>query len=58
MYETIKGIFGDFNSTFLWYKSDDINEKKLFPKFQLILTFRLQIMHDYVHWPCSIDYYS
>ena len=30
--------------------------KKLFPKFQLILTVRLQIMHDYVHWNCSIDY--
>ena len=33
-----------------------MNKKRLFPKCQLILNFRLQIMHDYVHWPCSIDY--
>ena len=26
-----------------------IFKKRLFPKFQLIATFRLQVMHDYVH---------
>ena len=35
----IKGIFSDSNSTFLWHKSGDINKKRLFPKFQLILIF-------------------
>ena len=30
-------------------KNENINEKRLFPKFQLIPVFRLQVMHDYVH---------
>ena len=42
-------IFSDFNKIILWHKSTDIKKKRLFPKFQLILIFRLQIMHDYVH---------
>ena len=35
----------------------DIYEKILilFPKFQLILILHLQVMHDHVHWHCSID---
>ena len=33
-----------------------LTKKGLFSKFLLILIFRLQVMHDYVHWP-SIDYY-
>ena len=45
----IKGIFSDFNKIILWHKSTDIKKKRLFPKFQLILIFRLQVMHDYVH---------
>ena len=32
-----KGIFSDSNNIFLWHKSEDINKKMLFPKFQLIL---------------------
>ena len=28
----------------------------LFPKFQLIPILRLQVMHDYVHLYCSVDY--
>ena len=31
-------------------------QKSLLPKFQLIPILRLQGMHDYVHWHCSIDY--
>ena len=31
-------------------------KKKLFLKFQLIPILHLQVMHDYVHWHCSIDY--
>ena len=46
---TFKGIFSDFNKIILWHKSTDIKKKRLFPKFQLILIFRLQVMHDYVH---------
>ena len=26
-----------------------LTKKRLFPKFQLILIFHLQVMHDYVH---------
>ena len=51
------GIVCDSN-IFLWHESEDITkEKKLFPKFQLIRILRLQVMHDYVHWQRSIDYY-
>ena len=39
----------DINQTIL-------TELKLFPKFQFIVNFRVQIMHDYVHWHCSTDY--
>ena len=50
----IKGIFSDSNSTFLWHKSEDIIiETRLFQKFQLILIFCLQVMHD-VHWPAPL----
>ena len=38
-----------------FYGMNNINEKRLFPKFQLILIFRLQAMLDYVRSPCSID---
>ena len=31
-------------------------KKGLLPKFRLIPILRLQVMHDYVHWHCSIDY--
>ena len=32
-------------------------QKMLFPKFQLIQILRLQFMHDYLDWHCSIiDY--
>ena len=33
---------------------EDNNEKRLFPKFQLVPIFRSQVMYDYVHWYCSI----
>ena len=46
----IKGIFSDSNNIFEWHKSKDIKKKGLFPKFHLILIFRLQVMHDYVHF--------
>ena len=52
---SLTGTVSDFN-TFLWYKSEDMNKKRLFPKFQLIQILLLQVMHDYVHWHCSIDY--
>ena len=35
---------------------DIINKNRLFPKFQLIPILRLQVLHDYVYWHCSIDY--
>ena len=52
----VKGIFSDSNSTFLWHKYEDIDNKRLFPNFLLILTFHFQVMHDYVNLTCSIDY--
>ena len=56
MYDELKGIFIDSNNIFLWHESEDINIKSLLPKFQLIPILRLQVMHDYVHWYCSIGY--
>ena len=40
----------------LWHKSEDTNKNRLFLKFHLILILHLHVMHDYVHWLCSIDY--
>ena len=43
----LKGIFTDSNNIFLRHKSQDvIKKKRLFPKFQLILIFVLQVMND------------
>ena len=52
--DDLKGIVGDYNYIFSRHKSKDIAKKKLFPKFQLILTQHLQVMHDYVPWYCSL----
>ena len=45
-----------FKGILLLQQLEDNDEKRLFPKFQFIPIFRLQVMHDYVHWYCSIDY--
>ena len=54
--DSIKGIFSDSNNI-LWHESE-LNKKSLglLPKFQLIPILRIQVMHDYVHRHCSIDY--
>ena len=52
----IKGIVTDSNNIFLWHESEDINKKSLFPKFQLIPSSNLQVMHDYVCFIAPIDY--
>ena len=52
----LKGIFSDSNNISLWYESEDINKKSLFPKFQLIPILRFQVMHDYVYFIAPIDY--
>ena len=51
-----KGIFTDSNNIFLWDESEDINEKSLFPKFQLIQILRFQVMLHYVYFIAPIDY--
>ena len=51
----IKGIFSDANNTLLRYKSEDINKKSLFPKFQLIPILCFQVMYDYVHFIAPIE---
>ena len=38
-------------TTSLYDLSEKILTKRLFPKFQLVPILRLQVMHDYVHWP-------
>ena len=38
------------------HKSEDINNKSLFPKFQLIPILRVQVMYDYVCFIAPIDY--
>ena len=52
----LEGIFSDSNNIFLWYESEDINQKSLFPKFQLIPILHFQVMHDYVYFIAPIDY--
>ena len=56
MNNKFKGIFSDSNNIFLWHESEDINEKSLFPKFQLFPILRFQVMHDYVCFIAPIDY--
>ena len=51
----VGGKVSDSHNIFLWHISEDINNKRLFPKFQLIPILCLLVMHDYVHWQCSID---
>ena len=53
----LKGIFSDSNNIFLWHKSEDINKKSLFPKFQLIPILPFQVLHDYVCFIAHIYYY-
>ena len=45
-----------FNNIFLWHGSENINKEISFTKFQLIPISCLQVVHEYVHWHCSIDY--
>ena len=52
----LTGIFNDSNNIFLWYESEDINKKSLFPKFQLIPILRFQVMNDYGYFIAPIDY--
>ena len=52
----LKGIFSDSNNIFLWYESEDINKKSLFPKFQLIPILHFRVMHDYVRFIAPIGY--
>ena len=52
----IKGIFSDSNNIFLWYESEDINKKSLFPKFLLIPILHFRVMHDYVRFIAPIGY--
>ena len=51
-----KGIFSDSNNIFLWYESEDINKKSLFPKFQFIPILHFRVMHDYVRFIAPIGY--
>ena len=55
-------IFSDSND-FLWHESYDINKNKnknkkkaYFQNFSWYQFFIYELMHDYVHWHCSIDY--
>ena len=52
----LKGIFSDSNNIFLWYESEDINKKSLFPKFQLIPILHFRVMYDYVRFIAPIGY--
>ena len=51
-----KGIFSDFRNIFLWHESEDVNQKSLFPTFQLMPILRFQVMHDYVCFLAPVDY--
>ena len=52
----VKGTLSDSNNIFLWHELDDINKNSWLPKFHLIPILRLQVMLNYVHWYCSMDY--
>ena len=52
----IKGIFSDSNNIVLWYESEDINKKSLFPKFQFIPILHFRVIHDYVRFIAPIGY--
>ena len=55
----IKGVVSDSNDNiFLWHESEDIKDKRVFfPQNSVLIPILcLQVMHDYVHWHCSIDY--
>ena len=52
----VKGIVSDSNNIILWHESEDINKKRLFPKFQLILILRFQAMDDFERFIAPIDY--
>ena len=54
--KTVKEVFSDSNNIILWHESEDINKKSLFPKFQLILSLRFEVMHDHVYFIAPIDY--
>ena len=44
-------------TSFLWHESEDINKKGYFSKISVHSNFTFnQVMHDYVHWLCSIGY--
>ena len=43
-------------TTCFYDMNQKILNKKLFPKFQLVPILHLQVMHDYMHLNCSIDY--
>ena len=52
----LKEVFSNSNNIILWHESEDINKKRLFPKFQMIPILHFQDMHDYVCFIASIDY--
>ena len=48
--DLFKGIVIDSYNTCLWHKSEDINQKGLFSKYQFIKIFHVQVyMHDYMY---------
>ena len=51
-----KGIVSDYNNVFSWHKLEDINKISFFQNFSWSQFYIEQVMHDYVHWHCSIDY--
>ena len=58
--KTLKGITSDSN-IFLYGMNQKMllkkkEKKSLLPKFKLISILHLQVVHDCVHWHCSIDY--
>ena len=54
--QTFKGIVSDSNNIFLWHEPEDINKKDNFQNFGWFQFYVYKLMHDYVHWHCSIDY--
>ena len=41
---------------FLWHESEDLSEKNVFPKFQLISILHFQVMYHFVCFIAPTDY--
>ena len=55
---SIKGLFPDSTSIiFLMHQSIDVHVRSINPKFESILIFHKQVVHNHVNCKCPIEFY-